>query len=120
MLAVALASVALTVALPFKIWLGQRGDIASLTAQTRQAQQQVNQLTAQQKRWNDNAYVEQQARERLHYVMPGQKTYVVLGPPAHRRASRPVATPTDASTSPWYTQLWKSVQAAGGTDAARR
>ena len=43
-LALALASVALAVALPFKIWLAQRGEISSLQAQTRQQQQHVEAL----------------------------------------------------------------------------
>jgi cell division protein FtsB len=111
-LVVALAAVALAVALPFKIWLGQRNDIASLGAQTRQAQHQITTLQAERKRWNSPAYVEQQARERLHYVMPGQKTYVVLGAPAtpKKKTSR---DPAAASTAPWYSQLWASVASAG-------
>jgi cell division protein FtsB len=111
-LVVALAAVALAVALPFKIWLGQRNDIASLNAQTRQAQRQISTLRAERKRWSQPAYVEQQARERLHYVMPGQKTYVVLGSPA-RSKQKPARGTSATSTSPWYSQLWASVTTAG-------
>jgi cell division protein FtsB len=112
-LAVAVASVALALALPFKVWLGQRGQISSLQAQTRQQAQQVAQLQQQAQRWNDPAYVEQQARLRLHYAMPGEKTYVVLGkPPAHRKA-RTAATTGPALQGPWYSRLWQSVEAAG-------
>jgi cell division protein FtsB len=111
-LVVALAAVALAVALPFKIWLGQRSDIASLNAQTRQAQHQIATLQAERKRWNEPAYIEQQARERLHYVMPGQKTYVVLGAPAGTRHKAAAGAAT-VSTSPWYAQLWSSVSSAG-------
>src|SRR5690348_2712092 len=70
-LAVALASVALALALPFKIWLAQRGEIASLQVQTRAQQQHVAALQQQAQQWQDPAYVEQQARLRLHYVRPG-------------------------------------------------
>jgi cell division protein FtsB len=111
-LVVALAAVALAVALPFKIWLGQRSDIASLNAQTKQAQHQISALQTERKRWKTPSYVEQQARERLHYVMPGQKTYVVLGAPARtkKKTSRDAAA---TSTAPWYSQLWASVASAG-------
>jgi cell division protein FtsB len=111
-LAVAVASVALALALPFKIWLGQRGEIASLAAQEAQARQQVARLSAERQRWKDPAYVEQQARLRLHYVLPGQKTLVVLG---HRSGSgtKPATTPSPPSTSPWYSQLWQSAVSAG-------
>jgi cell division protein FtsB len=117
-LVVALAAVALAVALPFKIWLGQRSDIASLSAQTRQAQHQISALKAERKRWNSPAYVEQQARQRLHYVMPGQKTYVVLGSPS-APTHRPTSGNPAASTSPWYDQLWSSVTAAGAVPTQR-
>ena len=112
-LAVAVASVALALALPFKVWLGQRGQISSLQAQTREQEQQVAQLQKQAQRWNDPAYVEQQARLRLHYAMPGETTYVVLGkPPAHHKPTSAVSTgPT--LQGPWYSRLWQSVEAAG-------
>jgi cell division protein FtsB len=117
-LVVALAAVTLAVALPFKIWLGQRNDITSLSAQTRQTQQQITALRAQHKRWQKPSYVEQQARQRLHLVMPGQKTYVVLGNKATHN-SRSTATTTAASTLPWYAQLWSSVRAAGAAAPAK-
>src|SRR3954471_8752998 len=49
-LAVALASVALAVALPFKVWVGQRGEIHTLQSQTRQQQQHIAALREQQQR----------------------------------------------------------------------
>jgi cell division protein FtsB len=109
-LAVALASVALAVALPFKIWLAQRGEISSLQAQTRAQEHHVSALQHQQQQWQDPAYVEQQARQRLHYVRPGEKAYVVIGPvkkPAVRAKKAPAA-PT--LTGPWYSRLWQTVQ----------
>lgn len=111
-LVVALAAVALAVALPFKIWLGQRSDIASLNAQTQQAQHQIAALQAERKRWNEPSFIEQQARTRLHYVMPGQKTYVVLGAPTRSKHKAATGAAT-VSTSPWYAQLWSSVTTAG-------
>jgi cell division protein FtsB len=112
-LAVALASVALALALPFKIWVAQRGQIHALQSQTKAQQRHVVQLRQQEQRWNDPAYIKQQARLRLHYAMPGETTYVVLGKPkAHRH--HPAATTTSPTlTGPWYSRLWESVQAAG-------
>src|SRR3954469_23538257 len=112
-LAVAIASVALALALPFKVWVAQRGQISALQAQTRQQEQRVAQLKQQQQRWNDPAYIEQQARLRLHYAMPGEKTFVVLGKP-HPRHRHTQAAPTGPTlTGPWYSRLWQSVEAAG-------
>jgi cell division protein FtsB len=112
-LAVAVASVALALALPFKVWLGQRGQISDLQAQTRQQEQQVADLQQQALRWNDPAYVEQQARVRLHYAMPGEKTYVVLGKPQVHRKSSSAAPSGPTLQGPWYSRLWQSLEAAG-------
>jgi hypothetical protein len=115
---VALASVALALALPFKIWLGQRGQIHTLQSQTRSQEHRVSQLRQQQQRWSDPAYVKQQARVRLHYAMPGETTYVVVGKPkGHHKAARNRAT-TPPLTGPWYSRLWQTVEAAGKDDPA--
>jgi cell division protein FtsB len=119
-LAVALASVALALALPFKVWVAQRGQISDLQAQTRAAQQRIAALRAEQQQWQDPDYIRQQARQRLHYVMPGEKAYVVLDDGAAKRAkARHRAHPTTQLTGPWYSRLWQSVQAAGKTGADR-
>lgn len=112
-LAVAIATVALALALPFKVWVAQRGEISSLQSQTKQQEHRVALLKREQQRWQDPAYVEQQARLRLHYALPGEKTYVVLGKP--KKHQQTVASkPTGPSLSgPWYSRLWQSVEAAG-------
>lgn len=115
-LAVAIASVVLAVALPFKVWISQRGQIHALQAQTQQQEHHVAQLRADQQRWGDPAYIEQQARLRLHYAMPGETTYIVLGKAKHRSAHRAPAATTQRS-GPWYSQLWQSVEAAGSAPA---
>jgi hypothetical protein len=112
-LAVALASVALAVALPFKIWLAQRGQIADLRAQTQAQEQHVAALERQQEQWADPAYVEQQARLRLHYVLPGEKAYVYLGPRPGGTKPAPAGADGPAGTGPWYSRLWQTVQVAG-------
>ena len=113
MLAVAVASVVLAVALPFKIWLAQRGQIADLEAQTRAQQQHVAALEAQQQRWSDPAYIEQQARLRLHYVLPGEKAYVYLGPKPGSAKATSNNGAAQTGTGPWYSRLWQTVQIAG-------
>src|SRR5437764_7538744 len=114
-LALALASVALAVALPFKIWLAQRGEISSLQAQTHAQQQHVEALQRQEQQWQDPAYVERQARLRLHYVMPGEKAYIVLGRPKPKAAAKSAAPAAPAVTGPWYSRLWQTVQTAGAS-----
>jgi cell division protein FtsB len=117
-LLLAVASVMVAVALPLKLWLGQRGDIAKLTAATHRTEARLGQLNAERKRWKDPGYVEAQARQRLHYVVPGQKTYIVLGK-NHRAQTASARHHSAAATGPWYSQFWQSDQAAGATSSAK-
>jgi len=111
--------VALALALPFKVWVAQRGQIASLQSQTRDQEHRVAALKREQQRWQDPAYVEQQARLRLHYAMPGEKTYVVLGKPK-KHVQHTVAKPAGPTLSgPWYSRLWQSVESAGKGSSTR-
>jgi Septum formation initiator len=115
----AVAAVAVAVALPLKIWLAQRSSIASLTAQTQRSQVELGLLAAQERRWKDPGYVESQARQRLHFVLPGQNTYIVLGRAgggASAAAKRSQAAHVSGS---WYDQFWASEQAAGATTVAK-
>jgi len=119
-LAVALASVALALALPFKVWVAQRGQISDLQAQTRTAQQRIAQLHAEQQQWLDPDFVRQQARQRLHYVMPGETAYVVLDDRTAKRAhARHHAQGQAQLTGPWYSRLWQSVRVAGTSTSPR-
>jgi cell division protein FtsB len=118
-LVLAVASVMVAVAVPFKIWLGQRHDIASLVTQTHRTEVKLSQLHAQDRRWQNPAYVESQARQRLHYMIPGQTTYVVLGK-AHRRSTASTHKHQAAvSAGPWYSQLWQSMQSAGAASSSK-
>ena len=53
--------------------------INDLKTQIAEHEANIDSLEAEKDRWEDPAYVAQQARERLGYVMPGEKTYLVLG-----------------------------------------
>ena len=77
-LASALCAVVLLLAYPLRQYAGHRGEIAQLRQQNEAASRRVAALSEQQRRWQDPAYVRAQARERLHYVMPGETAYVLL------------------------------------------
>ncbi len=114
-LAIVLAVVLLALALPLKVYLSQRAAIGHLAAQTKAQSQRVAQLKAMQHRWNDPAYVAAQARERLHYVFPGETAYVVLGndgKPLSSAGEDFGTDPQQAAQQPWYSHLWASSQAA--------
>jgi cell division protein FtsB len=116
--ALVLALVALVLlvalALPVRAYLSQRAELAGLADRKATAEAEIAALREQQNRWADPAYVKAQARDRLHFVMPGETGYVVLRPstePPPRQVA-PEGAPT-APTTPWYETLWESAQGAG-------
>jgi cell division protein FtsB len=107
-LAVVMCAVALSLAYPVREYIAQARQIDQLHAQQAQALAQLRQLQAEQRRLNDPAYIEQQARDKLHLCMPGQTCYVIIGgQPSGGRGRAAVAGGT-----PWYDRLWGSVRQA--------
>jgi cell division protein FtsB len=113
-LALVVCMLAISLAYPLREFLSQRGDIGDYRAKVTAQEKRVADLTRARERWNDPAYVKAQARERLHFVMPGETVYIVLEPDeapapvaARERSSRP------APKQPWFGDLWKSVEVAG-------
>jgi cell division protein FtsB len=105
LLALVLCSLIVALAYPMRQYVSQRADIADLERQQEQARRRVEQLRDLKARWQDDAYAEQQIRQRLHYVMPGETGYVVIDPhPAEQ-------SHTDRTTSlrPWYANIWYGV-----------
>jgi cell division protein FtsB len=99
-------------------WLAQRSEIAAGAARVEALQREVDALTVQNQRWADTAFVKAQARQRLHFVMPGEVGYVVLDDsPKPAKATDPrlasAAVPRRSPSQPWYSTLWQSVKIAG-------
>jgi cell division protein FtsB len=113
-LALVVCVLAISLAYPLREYLAQRGDISDYRARVAEQQQRVKRLQAQEKRWRNPLYVKRQARERLHFVMPGETSYVVLGPDdVPTRDGVITAQAEPAKRSPWFTDLWHSVEVAG-------
>ena len=120
-LALVVCLLAISLAYPLREYLAQRGDIAGYRDKVTEQEARVAELRRLHARWSDPAYVEAQARERLHYVMPGETSYVVLeadDTPAPDGAVEPATAA--AARSPWFTDLWRSVEVAGGTQKPTR
>jgi cell division protein FtsB len=107
-LVVVVCAVALSLAYPVREYIAQRRQIDQLMAQQQQITTQLGRLRAVQREISSPAYVEQQARDRLHMCLPSQTCYTIVGgqpPPRRAAASRVTVTP-------WYQRLWTSVQQA--------
>lgn len=111
-LALALCAVMVTIAYPLQQYLAQRSQIAALNARNAATARQVAQLQAELAKWSDPAYVAIQARERLHYVKPGEIGFIVPNPATD---SEPLGMPTPTSTQPWYDRLWSTVKSPSAT-----
>jgi cell division protein FtsL len=114
-LAVVLCAIALSLAYPVREYIAQRRQIDQLEAQREAIAATLSRLQAEQQKLTSNAYVEQQARERLHMCLPSQTCYVIINPSPPAAAVPPAHPPG----TPWYERLWDSVQNADKTSAGR-
>ncbi|MEO5982207.1 MAG: septum formation initiator family protein [Pedococcus sp.] len=110
---------AVTLVPTLRSYLRQQGEIDALRGDVGQQRSQVTELQKEQARWNDQAYVMQQARERLKFVKVGEKSYTVIDGKSSAKALPGVAkVPAASSDHPWYGQLWESVRVADAGPAA--
>ncbi|MFD0315458.1 FtsB family cell division protein [Streptomyces flavalbus] len=112
LLALVVCSLVVALAYPIRQYVAQRAEIADLEREKRQASERVEQLRDQKARWQDDAYAEQQIRQRLHYVMPGETGYVVIDPDAAKRARADLG----AADRPWYSNVWDGVDKSDAAD----
>jgi cell division protein FtsB len=99
-------------AIPFREWVTQRARIADLETQLAWHTERRAELKAVLERWDDPAYIETQARTRLHYVRPGEVGYVVL---TEEETTEPETTPTRPMVpapkgQAWWSAVWSTVQ----------
>lgn len=116
-----LAVLAVLLAPALRSYLAQQQQIDSLRGQVSEQQASVAQLQKDRAAWNDPAYVKAQARDRLKFVMPGERAYTVIDPrPKTPTASSPVraAAGTARTDRSWFGDVWRSAQIAGGAAAS--
>lgn len=99
-----------------QVYFRQQRQMAELRTSIVERQQAIEELEARIGRWDDPAYVEQQARERFGWVMPGETAYRVIGADgqpvegAFLETTRPdQRTPADDA---WWLQMWSSTRTA--------
>ena len=116
-LVLVVAVLAVSYASSLRAYLEQRSHIGDLKEQIAERQASIDDLEFEKKRWQDPAYVSQQARERFGYVEPGATPFVVLdenGEPLEREAE--LTDPDTIAQEPpraWYDDAWESVKVAG-------
>lgn len=102
---------------PLNRYFGSRSALNSASRQLQQDRQKLGELNKQIAQWGDPGFVQQQARSRLQYAMPGDTVYVVVD---HGQQNEIDKTAGSAGGKPeygsWNTRLWDSVSRA---DAGR-
>jgi cell division protein FtsB len=99
---------------PLDRYFGSRSDVEHASQQLRSDQAQLAQLTKQRQRWEDPGYIQQQARLRLQYAMPGDTVYIVTGTGQQSGIARSSAKgDTEPAGGAWNQRLWETVQKAG-------
>ncbi|MCX4747092.1 septum formation initiator family protein [Kitasatospora sp. NBC_01287] len=110
-----LCSLVAILAYPTRQFINQRDQINAQRVKAEQARRQVEQLTGELARWQDPEFVKAQARERLHYAMPGETPFVSVDPTpsaAAQPSGRGSARAAAQAAKPWYAAVWDSVDAA--------
>ena len=102
-----------------RILIDQQREIAELQAAVDEKNQQVDDLEDDVARWDDPAYIESQARDRLVYVYPGDVTYLVIddGKTSTTSDGQPISGEIQETRVDWVQTLLASVFTAGLTDA---
>lgn len=115
--------IALTIAPPAQRYFTQRAQINAVEAEIEMRKERLEQAEIELQKWRDPNYVKSQARERLHFVLPGERQYIVVGVETEESAQEKKKTPIAAKqfgAAPWYTKLISSIQqVAAGTGASQ-
>ena len=103
-----------------KSWYDQRQRLEALDQQVTAQEANVEDLQRQRDLWQTDEYVEAQARKRLKFVKPGERTYTVIDPEADSPEVDPeTGAVTAPATQPWYEQVASYVAAADDPTSAQ-
>ena len=118
MIIVVVAVMVISYASSLRAYIQQRHDINALQTEIAERKEHIKRLEEQTRRWEDPAYVQQQARERFGFVMPGETAYVALDENGERIQTEPELTDPGKVGSAerpkaWWDDAWGSVLLAG-------
>lgn len=100
-----------------RILVEQQQEIAALEQRVAEQQAVVDELQTDIDRWQDPAYIEAQARDRLLYVYPGDITYLVVDDGMTiDDTDTAVSTEIQTTRIDWTRALLSSIVTAGLTD----
>ena len=106
---------ALTLAGPVRQYLAGQAELVRLAAEGEALEQRAVELEEQLARQADPDWTEREARQRLTYVLPGDRLVVVVDGEARGAEPGPLSPlPGSTPERPWYEGLLESVEIADG------
>ncbi|MEA5154419.1 septum formation initiator family protein [Raineyella sp.] len=116
LLATVVGVLVISAAASLQIYFRQQRQLAELRTEITQRQAAIEDLNRQLAEWNDPAYVRQQARGRLGWVMPGETGYRVIGadgkPVEGARLESQRADQATPAADAWWLKLWGTTTTA--------
>lgn len=102
-------------------WWEQRAEIQATKARIATTDRDIAELKDQQRRFQDPAYIKQQAKERFGWVLPGEIGYRVIGSDGKVQGGDvpTLDSPATVTAPAWYDKLWGSVKESGRTPKPR-
>ncbi len=106
-----------------RVFFDQERQISEARAEVAQRTQTISDLEKELQRWQDSAYVQQQARTRLGWVMPGEVGYRVIGEDGKPidsdvQIEQSGSVPPGEEPPTWYESMWGSVGTADNPQPA--
>ena len=98
---------------PLHRYFASRSDVAHASQQLKSDQKELAEQTLQLQRWSDPGFIQQQARVRLQYAMPGDTVYIVTGAGQQSDITKTNAKKDSSkAAATWNQRLWETVQKA--------
>jgi hypothetical protein len=97
-----------------KHYFTQRAQISALKSQLSADNSALQRAREELMLWQDPEFVKAQARERLHFVLPGERQYIVVGDSTtetNNGTTKIASALTDGQ--PWYARLIASISETG-------
>ncbi|AKG43272.1 FtsB family cell division protein [Streptomyces xiamenensis] len=114
LLALVIGALIVALAYPLREYVSQRSEIGDERRKAQDAEERVEELRDEKARWQDPAFVEQQARRHLHYVRPGETGYILPAPPGAQEdgEAERLRNRSAPANRPWYDNLWDGIDKA--------
>ena len=99
---------------PLKKYFAQRAQINALKIQVAANESALIEARKELELWNDPNYIKSQARTRLHFVLPGERQYILANDVNLEGTDNSNEVASNIPTGvPWYSRLIATITEAG-------